>query len=117
MFGAAAGMMLNGRDKEESRRRRALLRELLLREWDPIGIAAFPEAADEYDRYADAAYVMVIYDSATADAVCAYLLAVATEAMEFPADPDLVSACRRVAQRFVEVCRQDGPVGSAPDTP
>ena len=27
------------------------LRELVMREWDPIGVAHVPEAADEYDSY------------------------------------------------------------------
>lgn len=27
------------------------LRDLVMREWDPIGVADFPEAADEYDGY------------------------------------------------------------------
>ncbi len=26
-------------------------REILMREWDPIGIAGIPDAADEYDGY------------------------------------------------------------------
>jgi hypothetical protein len=28
------------------------VREILLREWDPIGVAHNPECQDEYDRYA-----------------------------------------------------------------
>jgi hypothetical protein len=30
------------------------VREVLLREWDPIGVADHPECSDEYDRYARA---------------------------------------------------------------
>jgi hypothetical protein len=33
------------------RRGETELRALLMTEWDPIGIAQFPEAADEYDNY------------------------------------------------------------------
>ncbi|WP_272939013.1 hypothetical protein [Sinorhizobium meliloti] len=32
---------------------RALVRDVLLRDWDPIGISDIPEAKDEYDAYAD----------------------------------------------------------------
>ncbi len=28
------------------------VRDVLLREWDPIGVAHHPECSDEYDRYA-----------------------------------------------------------------
>ena len=28
------------------------VQEVLLREWDPIGVAHYPECFDEYDRYA-----------------------------------------------------------------
>lgn len=27
------------------------LRQILMNEWDPIGVRGIPEAADEYDRY------------------------------------------------------------------
>ena len=50
--------MAHGRNKCQSRENRARVRRILLQEWDPIGIRDAPEASDEYDRYADRAYVM-----------------------------------------------------------
>ena len=52
-----------------------------MREWDPIGVAGMPEAADEYDRYTAKAYVMLMDERATADAIGAYLFDVATRHM------------------------------------
>lgn len=55
--------MLHGRDKEQSRRNRGRIRDLLMREWDPIGIK------DEYDGYVGKVYVMLMYENASADAI------------------------------------------------
>ena len=36
------------------------IREVLLREWDPIGVADIPEAQDEYDGYISQIFGMLI---------------------------------------------------------
>ena len=36
------------------------IREVLLREWDPIGVADVPQAQDEYDSYIHQIYAMLI---------------------------------------------------------
>jgi len=36
------------------------IREILLREWDPIGVADTPEAHDEYDSYIHQIHLMLI---------------------------------------------------------
>jgi hypothetical protein len=43
--------MSHGRNKYQSRQNRARVREVLMRDWDPIGVAGIAEAADEYDGY------------------------------------------------------------------
>ena len=73
--------MAHGRNKYQSRENRARVRDLLMREWDPIGVAGIPEAADEYDSYANKAYVMLMDDRATAEAISAYLFEIATSHM------------------------------------
>lgn len=45
-----------------------------MREWDPIGVAGVPEAADEYDTYAAKAYVMLMDERADKRRIAAYLL-------------------------------------------
>jgi len=49
--GLLEGGMAHGRNKHQSRENRARVREILMRDWDPIGVSRVPEAADEYDRY------------------------------------------------------------------
>jgi hypothetical protein len=36
------------------------IREVLMREWDPIGVADCPQAQDEYDQYINQIYGMLI---------------------------------------------------------
>ena len=38
----------------------AKIREILLKEWDPIGVQDIPEAQDEYDSYVPSVYKMII---------------------------------------------------------
>jgi len=83
-------------NKKYSEMDRNRVREILLREWDPIGINEICPA-DEYDTYADKVYVMLLRDDATANAIAAYLLTVATERMGLPNHPDLMRDTQRVA--------------------
>ena len=73
--------MAHGRNNYQSRENRRRVREPFIREWDPIGVAGVPEAADEYDRYAARAYVMLMDERATAGAIAAYLLDIAARHM------------------------------------
>jgi hypothetical protein len=68
--------MHHGRDKYRSRANRARIRELFMREWDPIGVEDIPEAYDEYDNYVGEAYAMPMYESASADDLTRYLLGI-----------------------------------------
>jgi hypothetical protein len=72
-----------------------------MRDWDPIGVAGIPEAAEEYDDYADRAYVMLMDERATADAIAAYLFEIATKHMGLPNTADLADRSDRVARRLV----------------
>jgi hypothetical protein len=45
---------------DQARSYHAAIREVLLREWDPIGVADIPEAADEYDSYVGQVYALLI---------------------------------------------------------
>lgn len=73
--------MSYGRNKHQSRENRAHVRRILLQDWDPIGIRDIPEASDEYDRYADKAYVMLMDERATAESIASYLYGIAVEHM------------------------------------
>jgi hypothetical protein len=52
--------MAHDRNKYQSRENRAKIREILMHEWDPIGVRDAPEAQDEYDAYVGRVYVMLV---------------------------------------------------------
>jgi hypothetical protein len=61
--------MNDRRDRYQSREHRAKVREVLMREWDPIGVRDAPEAQDEYDSYVGKAYVMLMDEGATVNMI------------------------------------------------
>ena len=95
--------MAHGRNKYQSRENRARVREILLRDWDPIGISGIPEAADEYDTYANRAYVMLMDEGATASEIAGYLYIVATEHMGLTDHGRLAEKSEQVAQLLVQL--------------
>jgi hypothetical protein len=46
--------------KDRAQRYHRAIREILLRDWDPIGAADIPEAQDEYDSYIPGIYSRLI---------------------------------------------------------
>jgi hypothetical protein len=79
---------------------RALVRDVLLRDWDPIGISDIPEAKDEYDAYADVVFGMLINENATAEDIANYLFKIATEHMALP-DREMAKLCETAAAAIV----------------
>ena len=72
-----------------------------MRDWDPIGVAAIPEASDEYDQYVGRAYVMLMDERATVADIASYLLEGATERMGLPETQDLTERSDRAARTLV----------------
>lgn len=91
--------MANGRNKYQSRESRTRVRELFHREWDPIGV--YPQAPDEYDTYADKAYVMLMDEGATSIAIASYLFGIATDYMGLSATSQLRERCDHAADLLV----------------
>jgi hypothetical protein len=46
--------------RDRARRMHAAIKEVLLNEWDPIGVKEIAEAQDEYDGYVPTIYKMLI---------------------------------------------------------
>lgn len=61
--------------------------EVLHYVWDPIGVALFPEARDEYHSYLPGVFGMV-RDGATPQLIAARLTSLTTEQMGLAAKPD-----------------------------
>ena len=61
------------------------------------------EAADEYDTYVDKAYVMLMYERATAHDIASYLYSIATEHMGITGSVDLAEKGKYVAQLLTKL--------------
>jgi hypothetical protein len=76
-----------------------------MREWDPIGVAEWPEAQDEYDGYIP--HIVSLLDKgASEQEVAKYLDAVATERMEL--NPDRARSLA-TARALVRLWAEDKP--------
>jgi hypothetical protein len=93
--------MPHGRNKYQSRENRARVREVLMQDWDPIGVRDAPEAQDEYDSYAGRVYVMLMDERASPELIAEYLYRVATEHMGLSPQSELAERSARTASILV----------------
>jgi hypothetical protein len=61
------------------------IRQVLMRHWDPIGVADFPEARDEYDSYIGGVYHLLA-SGADEMRIASHLAAIQTKTMGLPKD-------------------------------
>lgn len=57
------------------------IKNILLNDWDPVGVQGIPEASDEYDSYVSGIYHLLIHH-ATEDRIFDHLWKIETEYME-----------------------------------
>jgi hypothetical protein len=93
--------MANGADKYRSRRNRAKVRDLFWREWDPIGVNNNDFMSDEYDRYADKTYVMLMEEGKSSNEISSYLYWVASEYRGLGERPILRGCYDLVAEKLL----------------
>ena len=74
-----------------------------MREWDPIGVAGVPEAADEYDSYVGDVYVMLMDQRATQEEIAAYLYDIAANHMGLAAQPHISERSENAAAALISV--------------
>jgi hypothetical protein len=83
-------------------RNRARVRELFWREWDPIGVTASGFGPkDEYDRYADRAYIMLMHEGRSAQEIADYLYYIGSEHMGLGASQSGKELARAIASKLV----------------
>jgi hypothetical protein len=80
----------------------AKVRSWLMTDWDPIGVANFPEAFSEYHGY-ERAIADLLITGATPERLAEHLLTQETMNMGLTGDPaKALLAARRLCQRFTE---------------
>ena len=79
------------------------MREIFMRDWDPIGVADIEGAEDEYECYIVKAYVMLMDEGATADALESYLYDIAINRMGLSPSEYQRKAARKTAETLIAV--------------
>jgi len=74
-------------------------REILLVDWDPIGIRDIPQAADEYDEYVPRIAKMLSDGTSVAE-LSRHLLEIETDALGLKGDP---ARAQQVAARLLTI--------------
>jgi hypothetical protein len=93
--------MARGHSKHRDDENLARIREVLMREWDPIGVSGVPEAADEYDSYVGEVYMMLMQGRASSEAIAAYLFDIATRHMGLSTHAELAERSARTGAALV----------------
>ena|SRR5260221_9415995 len=94
--------MIDSIDEHPSPKNRALIRDILMREWDPIGvrnIAGSPE--DEYDAYIDKIYTLLVDQDPSQEKIAAYLLDIQSRRMGLRITDAARERCHRAAQSLI----------------
>jgi hypothetical protein len=79
------------------------IREVLMREWDPIGVRDVPQAQDEYDSYIPKLFAMIVERQASAEDIGRHLLDIVTSNMGLSGGRFGQENCRRVAEALVKL--------------
>jgi hypothetical protein len=74
--------------------------DVLMRQWDPIGVNGVPQARDEYDNYVSGV-VRLIFERADAAAIAAHLRAIEEEQMGLT--PRSMAALLPIGERLVSL--------------
>lgn len=77
---------------------RALLRrvgEILISEWDPIGVAKFPAASDEYDAYVPR-IAKALFENRSVSDISAMLVGIETASMGLAGNPERAMRAARL---------------------
>ena len=83
--------------RRDTKKDQERIRQLLSRDWDPIGIAGVGPG-DEYDEYVGRVYSMLINETATETAIAEYLRTFAMHQMLLAERDDLTERTKNTAK-------------------
>jgi hypothetical protein len=95
-------------DKYLARECKAVLKDILLHDWDPIGVSDFPEASDEYDGYLGSIFLS-IKDGATEQELAIHLSEIEANQMGLSnrnAD-DLLPVTKKLIRAYEDCIKND----------
>jgi hypothetical protein len=94
-------IMSENDEKSHSRRMLARVREILMQEWDPIGIKDVVRAQDEYDPYVGKVSALVADSQQSREDIAAYLLSMESEQMGLAASASARERCMHTAEKLI----------------
>ncbi len=83
--------------------RHSVIREVLLKEWDPIGVAQSTEAQNEYDGYV-AEVAALVFGKASWEEIVDYLWKTEIETMGLPGNRQKIEL---IASRLLEIGKNE----------
>jgi hypothetical protein len=90
-----------------SEKDRARIRDILMRDWDPIGVQNIPGAPeDEYDAYVHGVRALLAESQVSQEKIAAYLLDIQSRKMFLRVTPAAVERCNRTATHLVAAVLQ-----------
>lgn len=92
-------------DKDSPKHLFARIREVLLRDWDPMGLADAPGTPDDYDAVARELHALVTDRSATVERIAAYLRWIECEQMGLQRRPGMATGA---AERLMALIDEGG---------
>ncbi|MGR3717474.1 MAG: hypothetical protein ACU0B1_12095 [Thermohalobaculum sp.] len=96
-------------DKDSPKHLFALIRKVLISDWDPMGLSDAPGTPDDYDAVARELHALITDQSTTVERVAAYLRWVEREQMGLQRRPGMATgAAERVMALKGEVGGADG---------
>jgi hypothetical protein len=94
-------------DKHPSPEDRSLIREILMRDWDPIRIRNIPGSPeDEYDAYINDVYILIVERHASQEELSTYLQDVQSQRMRLRVTDAARDRCRHAAQSLIAMRAQ-----------
>jgi len=83
--------MSESHDKDSPKHLFARIREVLLRDWDPMGLADAPGTPDDYDAVARELHALVTDPETTTERIAAYLRWIEREQMHLQRRPGMAT--------------------------
>ena len=97
--------MTDQHDGESRKHLFALIREVLIRDWDPLGLSDAPGTPDDYDAVARELHALITDPETTAERIAAYLRWVESAQMGLQRRPGMAKAA---AQRIMALKGEAG---------
>ena len=97
--------MSTNHDKDSPKHLFALIRDILLSDWDPMGLSEAPGTPDDYDAVARELHALVTDRSTTVERIAAYLRWVEREQMGLQRRPGMATGA---AERVMALMGESG---------